>query len=119
MTAQDRLNSVSQITKQQSSQFSLLNKTNGNGNRKLLSNNFTNDQAEHDVSLMQDSAAQLELALLQEYERAEQYVKNRKEHIDTRRLSAKPLLFGTEPLLSYKGHNGQPILSIIENHNNR
>ena len=47
------------------------------------------------------------------------YKKMRKEHIDNKRLVAKPLLFGIEEHVSYRGHAGQHMISLIQNRNNK
>jgi hypothetical protein len=43
----------------------------------------------------------------------------RKEHIDNKRISSNPLLFGTEEHVTYKGHAGQNLISFLQNKNNK
>ena len=53
----------------------------------------------------------LEGQLLQQ----EKYRRNRIEHVEQKRLSEKPLLFGTEQILDYKGHSGHPVFGLVMN----
>ena len=49
----------------------------------------------------------------------EQYVKMRRELIDQQRLGNKSLMFGMEEILEHRGHAGQEVISVVENHNNK
>jgi hypothetical protein len=48
----------------------------------------------------------------------ENYNKMRKEQIESNRLTAQSLMFGTEQILEHRGHHGQEVIAVIENPNN-
>lgn len=47
------------------------------------------------------------------------YKRLRREHIDNKRIIQKPLLFGIEDHVTYRGHVGQQIISFLHNKNNK
>ena len=43
-------------------------------------------------------------------------VRAKTEHVDYKRMSHKPLLFGLEQVLAYAGHGHTPLIGMIQNH---